>query len=101
DVERANATAADAHRVPGDVVRGIADRALEATVVGSFTNVGFALRRRLWGWDDLEDLRLEGKVVVITGANSGLGFAAAERVARAEADVHLVARNPGKGAHAG
>jgi dehydrogenase/reductase SDR family member 12 len=94
---QADATGADYHRGPGDVVRGVVDGLLEATVFGSFTKVGFATRRRLWGWDDLEDLRLEGKVVVVTGANSGLGYAAATRVARAEADVHLVVRDRSKG----
>lgn len=38
--------------------------------------------------------RLDGKVCVITGATSGVGYSAAHRLARGGADLVLVCRNP-------
>jgi NAD(P)-dependent dehydrogenase (short-subunit alcohol dehydrogenase family) len=74
-------------------VRDVADAALEASVVGSFTRVGSAVRRRLDHWTDIDRADLRGRVIVITGATSGLGRAAAERVARMGAHVVVVARS--------
>ena len=36
---------------------------------------------------------MTGKIVIITGANSGIGFEAAVRMARMGADIVMVARN--------
>ena len=58
------------------------DRALEASVVGSFTRIGYHTRRRLFEWTPLESLGLEGKVAVVTGATSGLGRTAAGLMAQ-------------------
>jgi 3-oxoacyl-[acyl-carrier protein] reductase len=38
---------------------------------------------------------LQGQTAIVTGASRGLGYAIAERLAKAGATVHLVARNPG------
>lgn len=38
---------------------------------------------------------LQGQTAIVTGASRGLGYAMAERLARAGAKVHLIARNPG------
>jgi 3-oxoacyl-[acyl-carrier protein] reductase len=38
---------------------------------------------------------LQGQTAIVTGASRGLGYAIAERLAKAGAMVHLVARNPG------
>jgi len=54
----------------------LVDRALEASVVGSFTRIGIGLRRRLEGWDDLRGLGTD-RTVLVTGASSGIGFATA------------------------
>lgn len=43
---------------------------------------------------------MRGKVCVVTGANSGIGFSTAERLARLGGEVVLVCRNPAKGAAA-
>jgi NAD(P)-dependent dehydrogenase (short-subunit alcohol dehydrogenase family) len=70
------------------------DQALEASVVGSFTSIGPAVRSRLDHWEPLE--RADGRNVVITGATSGLGLKAAEILVGLGANVHLVGRSEGK-----
>lgn len=70
------------------------DVVLEATVVASFTNIGYAVRSRLESWSDPPNV--EGRSVVVTGATSGLGLAAAERLAGLGAMLHLVGRNQAK-----
>lgn len=72
------------------------DATLEGLVVPSFTRIGFEARRRLFGWQNLDSYRLGGRVVAITGATSGLGRAAAERLAGNGATVIAVGRNPDK-----
>ncbi len=69
------------------------DELLELSVVGSFTNVGHAVRSRRWS-EDLPDMT--GRTVVVTGATSGLGRAAAERLSALGARVVLVGRSPSK-----
>ena len=41
--------------------------------------------------------RMDGKVCIITGATSGVGYQAARRLAQAGAEIVLVCRNPQKG----
>lgn len=72
----------------------VADRA----VVPGYTKLGFLLRKRFW--DPLPPDALRGKRVLITGANSGLGKAAATGMARLGAEVHLVVRNAERGEQA-
>lgn len=72
------------------------DAALEWSVAGSFTRVGSALRRRLDHWAPLDERSLAGRVVVITGATSGLGLEAAWAFARMGATVEIIARNAAK-----
>jgi len=72
------------------------DAALEWSVVGSFTRLGSALRRRLDHWAPLEGGRLAGRVIVMTGATSGLGYEAARSLAGLGATVEIVARNVSK-----
>jgi NAD(P)-dependent dehydrogenase (short-subunit alcohol dehydrogenase family) len=71
------------------------DALAEIAVVPSFSRVGIAVRRRLDHWDDLP--RMEGRVVLVTGATSGIGLAAATAFGTLGADVHLVGRDPGRG----
>lgn len=72
------------------------DAALELSIGGSFTRLGSALRRRLEHWDTLDDVNLRGRVVVMTGATSGLGLEAARQFARMGATLEIVARNAAK-----
>jgi dehydrogenase/reductase SDR family protein 12 len=66
---------------------------LDATVVPGYTRIGYHLRKR--GWDPLP--RMDGKTVVVTGATSGLGQAAAGQLAELGARVLVVARNAERG----
>ncbi|MFK8024993.1 MAG: SDR family NAD(P)-dependent oxidoreductase [Ilumatobacter sp.] len=72
--------------------RGIADALIEAPVVTSFTRLGFEARRRLGDWTPLDAYDLTGRVILLTGATSGLGYAAADRLARCGATLVLVGR---------
>ncbi len=74
----------------GPVVARTVDEALEATVVGSFSSIGPAVRSRTAGWTPPPSLA--GRTVLITGATSGIGLAAAKGVARLGARVVLTAR---------
>jgi NAD(P)-dependent dehydrogenase (short-subunit alcohol dehydrogenase family) len=77
-------------------VADIVDQVLEATVAGSWSRAGIAVRRRLFHWDADPLPRLDGHVVVLTGFTSGIGRAAAERLGALGADLHLVSRSPDK-----
>lgn len=70
------------------------DEILEATVVASFTKIGYAVRSQTDDWVDPPDA--EGRTMVITGATSGLGLAMAQRLATLGAHIHLVGRSEQK-----
>jgi dehydrogenase/reductase SDR family protein 12 len=72
----------------------VVDQLLEATVVGSFSRIGYQVRRRTADWSDPPPM--DGKVVLITGATSGLGLAAATRLAGLGAAVRFLARDAGR-----
>lgn len=74
----------------------LADALIEAPVVTSFTRVGYDLRSRLGHWTALDDYRLDGRVILLTGATSGLGLAAARQLARCGAHVVLLGRDAAK-----
>ena len=73
--------------------RSIADALIEAPIVTSFTRLGYEARSRLEGWAPLDDYDLSGQVIVVTGATSGLGHAAAEQLARCGATLVVVGRD--------
>lgn len=72
------------------------DSTIEALVVPSFTRVGYDLRSRMFHWQPLADLSMEGRTVAVTGATSGLGELTAATLARLGARVLLIARNEEK-----
>jgi NAD(P)-dependent dehydrogenase (short-subunit alcohol dehydrogenase family) len=76
------------------VIARAVDAVLEASVVGSFTRIGYHARSRLFRWTPLDALRVDGKVVIVTGATSGLGRTAAELIARQGGEVCIVGRDP-------
>ncbi len=69
------------------------DVILEALVAPSFGRSGYLVRRSLEGWRDLDSYDLTGQVVLLTGATSGVGLAAARQFARCRATLVLVARS--------
>lgn len=69
------------------------DDALEITVVGSFTRIGPAVRRRLFGWTDPAPGALDGRTALVTGPTSGLGRATTLALAALGARVVLVGRD--------
>lgn len=69
------------------------DGMLELTIVGSFSRVGFALRRRLFGWQEPAADALAGATVLVTGPTSGLGRATVDVLSSYGARVILVGRS--------
>jgi len=68
------------------------DTLLDRTIAPGYGKYGLTLRRRLPGWP-ADPPRMDGKVVLVTGAASGLGLAAAQGFASLGAQVLAVARN--------
>jgi NAD(P)-dependent dehydrogenase (short-subunit alcohol dehydrogenase family) len=76
----------------------LVDRTMEWTVVPSFTRIGYDVRSRLDHWTPVGRYSLGGRVVVITGATSGLGLATARALVADGATVEVVARDSAKAA---
>ena len=73
------------------------DTLLEATVVGSFSRMGYGARRRLEHWPPAGPRQcLAGRTVLVTGATSGIGLRVAVRVAQLGASVRFLARDEAK-----
>jgi dehydrogenase/reductase SDR family protein 12 len=75
------------------------DTLLDWTILFSFSRIGYLLRHNLWDTADL-DSDMTGRTCVITGANSGLGFATSVHLAKLGASVIMVARDPVEGQRA-
>jgi len=79
---------------PDRLLANTVDAMLEASVAGSFSRIGIGVRSRI-----LPEYRtsaqpsLQGRVVAITGATSGIGLAAAARLAGLGAAIHFLARD--------
>ncbi len=71
-------------------IGSLIDTAADLTVVPGYTRLGYRIRS--FGWDT-ELPRMEGRTVLVTGATSGLGLAAARAIAQLGARVLLLARS--------
>jgi dehydrogenase/reductase SDR family member 12 len=76
--------------------RNLVDDALEISILGSFSRLGYLARRRLYGWQDAPPGSLAGQTVLVTGPTSGLGRATAGELAQLGARVLLVGRTESK-----
>jgi len=72
-------------------MRDLVDSVLEASIVGSFSRVGYVTRSRLGGWEPLPGM--QGARVLVTGGSSGVGLAAAQMLAEAGARVVISGRD--------
>ena len=79
-------------------LRDIADAALEIPIVPSFTKLGYVARKRLDDWSSVDGYDMSGRVVVVTGATSGLGRWAAEQFASMGATVVVIGRGQDRSA---
>ena len=79
------------------LISGAADRALDLSVVGGYSRLGFAIRglRRAQ-----PPSSLTGRTALVTGAASGIGEAASLMLAAAGARVQMLVRDLERGAHA-
>ncbi len=74
---------------------GLLDRLLDASVVCSYDRTGFARHARRFAPPD--ELDLGGRLCLVTGANSGIGFATARGLLARGARVDLLCRSPERG----
>jgi dehydrogenase/reductase SDR family protein 12 len=77
----------------------VIDTALDRSIVLGYGKLGMSARRGLPGWP-ADPPRMDGRVVLVTGAASGLGLAACEGFARLGAGVRALARNESRAADA-
>ena len=72
------------------------DSLIERTVVPSFSSIGPTIRRRLFKWPPLDSYSLDGRIIVLTGATSGIGEISAHLYAQLGASLVIVARDTDK-----
>ena len=77
-------------------MKSLLNKFLDKSIFFSFDAFGFNRHQKNFNTDDLS-VDLNGKLCIITGANSGLGFEASRGLAGLGAKVILVCRNKEKG----
>lgn len=77
-------------------ISNIIDAVVETPIVSSFSRIGYDVRKKTDAWTDLASYDLGGRVIVLTGATSGIGFAAALRFAAASATLVITGRRAEK-----
>ncbi len=77
------------------MISQLVDGALELTIAGSYSRIGYSARNRLEHWAPPE--RAAGRVVLVTGATSGIGRSIADGLAGLGAVVILVGRDESRG----
>jgi NAD(P)-dependent dehydrogenase (short-subunit alcohol dehydrogenase family) len=80
-----------------EVVAAGVDAALDWTVLPGFSRLGYRMRRPFFTPGDPEPGSLQGRVVVVTGANSGIGLAVAAGCTRLGGRVVLAVRSMERG----
>lgn len=78
-------------------VARVVDALLEATIVGSWSRLGYNARRSLYAWPELDTYSMEGKVILLSGATSGIGGASARVLAGQGARLWLLVRDAHRG----
>lgn len=74
----------------------LVDRVLDRSILFSFDRSGYRRHARRFRAADL-DVDLRGRICLVTGANSGIGRAAATALAARRAEVWLLCRDRGRG----
>ncbi|NDH48324.1 MAG: SDR family NAD(P)-dependent oxidoreductase [Acidimicrobiia bacterium] len=72
---------------------GIVDGLLDATIAPGFSRVGYEIRSRSTDWETFGENSLSDRVIVVTGATSGLGLATVRRLRSLGASLVLVGRD--------
>lgn len=80
----------------GGSIGRVIDKALDVSIVGGFSRIGYGVRSRTRGWKSIERSDFTGRTVAITGATSGLGLAMARNLRGLDADLVLIGRQPSK-----
>jgi dehydrogenase/reductase SDR family protein 12 len=90
---------ASVHTAEQTIMGTIRDAVLDRSILWSFDRSGFLRHAQRFRDEDL-DVDLTGRVCLITGANSGIGRAAATALASRHADVYLLCRDRARGEEA-